>query len=440
MLFSQALSLTVIAPPVAQVRSWILKGGAAVIEQALFAGGNFVMNVALARSLPAADYGAFAFTYTILISLTAVHNAFILEPATVLETSRYTSHLRAYCRAQLVLHTAFTACLAAILVAAGMVVSRVGWTSGLGSALMSAGIGCPTILLFWLTRRFMYLLTRSLTAMDGSALYFGIICAGLVVATGLYELSPFVGFLIMGAASAVGALFMLALVARQASSAAESAIPFTMRTLIWERWRYGRWLLAKVCLETAHAPAVTFIVTATLGLAAVGTLRAMQVFMVPITHTMTALSSLALPMLARDFEAGKLGTLRTKSHVLTALVVALALGVELILALFHGGLEQHLYMGKYASASSLIPVFGVAALFEGTAASYGILLSAVRQPRLLLLSSALSAPLALGVSLVCIQAWGVYGAALSFVVTQALATIIRHRLARPWLLASDRSG
>ena len=66
------ISLTGTALPVARLRSWILRGGAAVSEQALFAVGNFVLNVALARSLPPAEYGAFAFTSTMLLILTGV--------------------------------------------------------------------------------------------------------------------------------------------------------------------------------------------------------------------------------------------------------------------------------------------------------------------------------------------------------------------------------
>ena len=80
---------------------------------------------------------------------------------------------------------------------------------------------------------------------------------------------------------------MLACVARLTPATQPGRQPsFTMRTLAWERWQYGRWLLATVCLETAVAPAVTFIVTATLGLAAVGTLRAMQTFVAPLGHGM----------------------------------------------------------------------------------------------------------------------------------------------------------
>ena len=119
--------------------------------------------------------------------------------------------------------------------------------------------------------------------------------------------------------------------------------------------------------------------------------------------------------------------------------MAVGLGIELVLILFHQPLEQVLYGGKYAAASMLIPVFGLAALFEGTAATYTMVLAAVRRPMLLLIGSAISAPLGLAIGVVCIHLWGIHGAAVSFALTAAISTIVRRRLARPWLSARDRS-
>jgi O-antigen/teichoic acid export membrane protein len=416
--------------------SWILRGGAAVSEQALFAIGNFVLNVALARSLAPADYGAFAFTTTLLLILTGVYNAFILEPATVIDPSRYESHLRQYWRAQLGLHVAFTIALGAVLAIAGLIVSGSASTT-VGYALTAAGLSVPAIYLFWLARRFMYVLRRPVAAMTGSALYLASIAAGLVIGFRLNLLTPFAGFIIIALASLVAGVFMLACVARvvrlKSAIASPSDPPFTLRSLVVERWQYGRWLFATVCLETAVAPAIVFIATTMLGLAVVGTLRAMQMFVAPLGHGMTALSSLALPALARDFGSDRPAALRKKSQIMIALLMTLGLGIEVVFLLAHQPLEQLFYDGKYAAASILIPVFGLAALLEGLAASYTMVLSAVRRPQLLLLASAISAPIGLAISVVCIHVWGMHGAALAFALTPAVSTVVRRRLARPWL-------
>src|SRR5262245_12377059 len=72
---------------VAAATQWAGRGSVALSEQALFAGGNFVLNIALAVTIPAADYGAFVFAFTMFTIVAGFHNALILEPATVLRTT-----------------------------------------------------------------------------------------------------------------------------------------------------------------------------------------------------------------------------------------------------------------------------------------------------------------------------------------------------------------
>lgn len=439
----RSLSLTEGAA-IARLRSWIVRGGAAGSEQALFAAGNFLLNVALARSLPPAEYGAFALVSTLLILLMGVYNAFILEPSTVIEPARYESHLGRYVRAQLGLHLAFTIGLGATLVVTGLfvggpTVTGGGSPSAAGGALIAAGLSVPAIYLFWLARRFMYVLTRPFAALTGSAVYAACIGAGLVLGAWLHLLTPLAGFVIMGCASLVAGLVMLARVARLTPATTTASHPaFTTWSLAMERWQYGRWLLATVCLEAAVAPAITFIATATLGLAAVGTLRAMQTFVAPLGHGMSALSSLALPELARDFGSDRHAALQKKHQAMIALLLFVGVGIELVFLFGHEPIERLFYAGKYASASILIPVFGLAAVFESLAASYTMVLSAVRRPRLLLVGSAISAPAGLAISIVSIHMWGLNGAALAFTLNAAVSTIVRRRLARPWLSSDPR--
>ena len=281
----------------------------------------------------------------------------------------------------------------------------------------------------------MYVLRRPVAALTGSALYLAGIATGLVIGFRLDLVTPSTGFVVIALASLVAAVFMLACVARltPALAPASEVPPFTLRSLVIERWQYGRWLFATICLETAVAPAIVFIATTTLGLAVVGTMRAMQMFVAPLGHGMTALSSLALPALARDFGSDRSAAMRKKSQIMIALLVTLGLTIEVVFLLAHRPLEQLFYDGKYAAASILIPIFGLSALLEGLAASYTMVLSAVRRPQLLLLASAISAPVGLAISVVCIHVWGMHGAALAFAITAAVSTVVRRRLARPWL-------
>ena len=60
--------------------SWVTKGGLAILDQALFAGANFLVNIFLARWLTPTEYGAFALAYSIFLLLGAFHTAILTEP------------------------------------------------------------------------------------------------------------------------------------------------------------------------------------------------------------------------------------------------------------------------------------------------------------------------------------------------------------------------
>jgi len=413
------------------VHAWLARGGTVLFEQAIFAGSNFFLNVTLAASIPAADFGAFAFSFALFMIAAGFYNGLMLEPATVLRMSLYDTKAGAYCRAQLALHVGVTSALASLLGLTGMVLIAVSADSAIGEALLGAAIASPTILLVWLARRFLYILGRQRAALIGSVVYLIGITAGLAAAGRGGWLSPFGGFMIMAAASAAGAAFMLWQAGALTPSDRDADL--TLRHLARERWNYGRWLLAAVCIEATIVPGLTLITATTLGLGAVGALRAMQVFAVPLGHGVAALSALALPVLARDFGEGRYGPLRNKAIMSMAVVGCAALAFEMGLLTFQQPLEHLLYGGKFASYAFLIPILGAAALLEGIATMHAMVLSAVQRPRLYLTSIAVTAPCALVTGLICTKLWGITGAAIAFVVTAGVSVATRRWFARPWL-------
>ena len=61
-------------------------GAFAVLDQALFAGSSFSINILLARWLPPVQYGAFALAFFLFLLLGALHTAVLTEPMLVLPT------------------------------------------------------------------------------------------------------------------------------------------------------------------------------------------------------------------------------------------------------------------------------------------------------------------------------------------------------------------
>ena len=75
---------------------WVGKGSLAILDQGLFAGSNFLLNVLLARWLDPADYGAFALAYSVFLLLGVFHTAILTEPMLVFGPGKYRERFHEY--------------------------------------------------------------------------------------------------------------------------------------------------------------------------------------------------------------------------------------------------------------------------------------------------------------------------------------------------------
>src|SRR5437764_4410987 len=78
-----------VASLLTEARHWAGKGVLAVADQALFAGGNFLVNVLLARWMTPSEYGAFALAYAVFLLFAALHAAVLVEPMMVFGSGKY---------------------------------------------------------------------------------------------------------------------------------------------------------------------------------------------------------------------------------------------------------------------------------------------------------------------------------------------------------------
>src|SRR6266481_1047704 len=85
-------------------RTWGLKSALALVDQGLFSGAGFLVNLLLARWLAPASYGAFAVAFAGFLFIAGFYNVLLLEPLTVLGPGRHSDNLGAYFRAQFQIH------------------------------------------------------------------------------------------------------------------------------------------------------------------------------------------------------------------------------------------------------------------------------------------------------------------------------------------------
>ena len=75
---------------------WGKKGGLTLLDQGLFSGANFLVNILLARWLAPEEYGAFAVAYSIFLLLAAFHTAVLTEPMMIFGAGKYVDKFPKY--------------------------------------------------------------------------------------------------------------------------------------------------------------------------------------------------------------------------------------------------------------------------------------------------------------------------------------------------------
>ena len=399
---------------------WGLQGGVAVVDQGLISASNFLVNILLARWLDPAAYGAFAVAFSVFLLISGIHNALLLEPITVLGPTNYGSSLPRYFGKQLRIHFVLTAFPSAILIVIGLSITWLKPVGPLGGALLGAGTALPLILLLWVARRFFYVVIRPSGALLGSAAYPVLVLSGLGICHKLGWISPMTGFFLMGLASLISTVIAIQ-VSGLLREPDQPSGKINYPSLLREQWQYGRWLLAATLLYSAATQVQTFLAAIMLGLGEAGVLRATQIPSLPMVQAITAISTLGLPALSSEFGRGGSSAMRRKGNYITLALTAIAVLYEALLLLSPHQLAGALYGGKYSAQAWLIPIQGLVPVFAALASGYSLTLRAAQRPRLYLVTVAVQAPVGLLSSVVLMNIWGLTGAALSSVLTYAVA-------------------
>ena len=386
-----------------------------VFDQGLVSGANFGLNVVLARWVSPAEYGVFAITFSLFLLVSGLHVALILEPMNVLGAARPVSELGRYIGSLVQAHFLLTAPISLILAAAAVVARD--RNASLAGALGALAAVVPFLLLQWLLRQACYVQTRPDLAVRGSLVYVVALAATFAV------LSPVTGMLgpLQAAFPALGVASLAAAVALwrplRVSLPAGSPLP---RDLVRAHWSYGRWIVAASIAHNAGNALYLPLVAAMLGLAASGTLKAVQNLSLPLQQVLAALNLLALPALSRQRAAG--GETRARPAVLRLLVAyagtataygaLLVVGGERLLRLLYG-------TGLYAGYGWSVTLVAAAGVVSAAAQALGVGLRAMGRPHAVLWSKLAAALFLLAVGTLLLARHGLYGALWGLVLGSA---------------------
>jgi len=396
----------------ARLRVWGMKSALALLDQGLFSGAGFAVNLLLARWMAPELYGAFAVAFAGFLFVSGFHNVLLLEPLTVLGPSQYADRLPEYFRAQIIVHLVLVGPLSAVTLSASLVIWQIAPGSPLTGAVLGVGLALPFLLLLWLIRRMYYVMQRPAVAVAGSGLNLLFVVVGLATLRHFGRLGAFSAFLLMACGGVLACCLLLwRLGLLRPKPAAEPKIPW--RRALLGNWNYGRWLVGSTVLSSVWSQAQMFLTAALLGLGAAGILRAMQIPSLVMTQVVAAGGLLVLPSFSYDFGKGSLRQLRHKAMLTSVALGTAGVCFAGLLVFFSGPTERLLFGGKYANYAWVMPILALIPAAMGVLTGYSMAMRASHKPRFDLLASAITVPVGLVSAFFFMRWWGLAGAAAS---------------------------
>ena len=372
------------------------------MDQALFAGANFLVNVLLARWLSPEAYGAFTVAFVLFLLVGAVHGGLFIEPMLVFGPGRFEGKIGAYVRALLRAHAVYTAAASAALAGVGVALWATGSRS-LAEVFFALALAQPVVLAQWLLRRACFVVSRPDWAAGAGALYLAVLAVG---AFALYAVDLLNGPTALGLMAFGSVVSGAVLVSRLGVLAAppEPGLAAEARRAHVE---YGRWAASTGALEWVQMAVPFLALPLFVGLGGSATLRALFNLAMPALQGFSALATLALPLFVRAWAAGTFRrTFRTTTGALVSLGVVYG---GLILALGRPAVHL-LYDGTYDASPAallclaLLPVLAALSTISMAAIRSAERPSAAFRARLLAVSVSLTVVVALAAT------FGVVGA------------------------------
>jgi hypothetical protein len=393
-----------------------VKSAWSLMDQGLTALTGFCVTFLLARWLAPEVYGAYAIAFAGYLFVSGFHNVIVLEPMSVIGPSRHADRLPAYFRAQMVVHGVSVGICSVGVVCTGLVVRLIAPASPLAGAIAGSGLALPFLLLLFLARRICYVRQRPVIATLGSGSCFVLTVCGLYALRSFDRVSPFLVFLLVGAASLAGSCVVLrqiGIAVFRTGSVVNERIAWT--SALRENWSYGRWLVGSTILYSLSGQVQMFLAAAFLGLGAAGTLRAMMLPASVITQAVTAGELLVLPGLSHDFGRGLVDRIRQKAVIVSFSLCVAGLCFAAVLWVTAGRVEHLLFGGKFAAYAWLMPILALVPAANGFTMGFSVALRASQKPHFDLLANAIAAPVAIISAASFIRWWGLAGAAASMV-------------------------
>lgn len=396
-----------------RVSPWLTKGFWAVLDQGLFAGSNFLLNLLLAKWLTPGSYGSFTVLYSAFLLVAMFHTGLFTEPMMVYGASRYRARSEGYIRMLLQGTYALAVITGAIALGVGSWLLKDGALE-VGWAVVALGVAQPVLLALWLMRRACYVTLDPQAAVAGGTVYLVVVAVGVGAAYSSGTLSPATAFVILALASLGGGWWIMR---RQGVALRSQRRRVSRREVLRTHWAYGRWAVATSALTWIPSNIFFLVLPLWNGLESVGVLKALMNLLMPILHVNSALAVLLLPVLVRAKQDGRF---KQAVGVAMLLLTAEALAYWGLIAAFDQQIIRWAYGGQYLSYGWALSVLGALPLLAGAAAIACAALRALELPQRVFWSYAGTAVVVLTLGLWAVKTQGILGACAGLLVSSAV--------------------
>ncbi|MDX1993015.1 MAG: hypothetical protein SF029_11525 [bacterium] len=341
------------------------KIGAALLDQALFAGSNFVVNWLILLWLPKEEAGAVVVAFTWFLLLQTFYEALTVSPMSYYGAGKYSGEFRRYL-AYIFFGHAGLALLVVIGLGAGAFLVGNGAQPGDSSAMLSAALAgaalaSPFLLIRGLIRQPFYILSIPQWSAIGGAIYLitNILVTFLLYVTG--NLTPFTALAGMGAAALITSIVQIGVLRPEFRKRKPESM-VNSREVIADHWRQGKWSLSARGLSWVSTNSGYLLLPLVVGFSGSAALRASMNLVMPIFQANSALISLLTPTFVRIYnKEGKAGLNRRVWKI--SRMAALLTGVYfLFLTVFGETIIHLLYAGKYDADISVLFMMGIGIL------------------------------------------------------------------------------
>jgi O-antigen/teichoic acid export membrane protein len=402
--------------PAARVFNWCVQGGASILQQGLFAGAHFAVNVLLARWLSPASYGVFALAYSFYLLLLAFYMATFYDPVLIFGPGRYAAafpqYVRTLTRAHLILLPPI--CLLAGLATRFFTAPN---QSEIRVTLLALAVSAPLLLLVWLCRGAFYAQLQIWQGTAAGAFYLVLLVGSVWMLRRWGMLSPATALLAMAAGSLLVSAGGLSGFSRAAASDIPPS-PLKLSTVVADHWRYGKWAALTAVVAWFPVNIYYTLLPARFGMQSAAVLRALMNLMYPLLHALLSLISVLVPALVKRRRQFGFEAMRRTVWRLAALFLPAGIAYLCVLVGMRDPILHFLYGDRYANQSVWVVLcIGSLPITTGIAYVLAAGLRAIENPRLVFWGylASCATTMVLGVPLAL--RYGISGAAAGMVAS-----------------------